>query len=80
MYHVNNTNLGVAFENIDKPVYPMVCSSGRDTRVRLLWHTSRIGTLQCMCRAVIRANVRNGYLDKLPLPPHLIAFLYFHYS
>ena len=77
MYHVNDKNLGVAFENINKPVYPMVCSSGRDTRAKLLWHKSFTGTLQCICRAVIRTHVHDGCLDKLPLPSHLIAFLNF---
>lgn len=74
-FHVNDKNLGVAFENIDRPVYPMICSSGRDTHAKLLWHRSHIGTLQCICRSVIRANVRSGYLEKLPLPTHVIAFL-----
>ena len=77
LYHVNDKNLGVAFENINKPVYPMVCSSGRETHVKLLWHKSFAGTLQSMCRSVIRANIKSGGLDRLPLPPHLIAFLNF---
>lgn len=75
LYHVNDKDLGVAFDNINKPVYPMMCSSGRNTRAKLLWHKSCAVTLQCMCRTVIRANTRTGHLDELPLPPHLIAFL-----
>lgn len=77
LYQVNGKNLGVAFEDINKPVYPMVCSSGRETRVKLLWHKSFAGTLQSICRTVIRANVRKGCLNDLPLPSHLIAFLNF---
>ena len=77
LYHVNGQNLGVAFENVNKSVYPMLCSSGRKTRVKLLWHKSFAGTLQSMCRSVIRANVRNGCLDQLPLPSHLISYLNF---
>lgn len=77
LYHVNNKNMGVAFENVDKPIYPMVCSSGRDTQVRLLRHKSFVGTLQDICRAIIRTNIRNGSLNDLPLPSHLIAFLNF---
>lgn len=77
LYHVNDKNLGVAFVNIDRPVYPMVCSSGRETHVKLLWHKSFAGSLQSMCRSVIRTNIKIGSLDKLPLPPHLIAFLNF---
>ena len=77
MYHVNNRNLGVAFENINKPVYPMACSSGRDTRIKFLWRKSFVGTLQSMCRAVIRNQVHNDSFNELPLPLHLIAFLSF---
>lgn len=78
LYHVNGESLGLAFEQIDQPVYPMVSSSSRNTRMNFLWKKSSIGNLQTMCRGVIRKNVRKDNINILPLPSHVIAFLRFN--
>ena len=78
IFHVNGESLGIAFEHINQPVYPMVSSSGRNTHMNFLWKKSCVGNLQSMCRGVIRKNVRKDVdFNRLPLPSHVIAFIRF---
>ncbi len=85
VFSIEDESLGLAFDNIPSVVlelYPMICSSSRNSKMELIQCRSSVCSLKSLCRGTICM-----YLNKkqdvrlLPIPPHLMAYLNFqHYE
>ncbi|KAH8281872.1 hypothetical protein KR054_003489 [Drosophila jambulina] len=78
-YYKDGKCLGVAFrglDQIDEPLYPIVCSTAAKTEMTLKCTMREFVNLQDRCRAVIMKRVRNAaQLEKLKLPTPISDYL-----
>ncbi len=81
VFSVEDESLGLAFDSIPSAaleLYPMICSSSRDSRMELLQCTSSVCSLKSLCRGTVRLYMNKiSNIKRLPLPPHLIAYVNF---
>ncbi|XP_070072560.1 SPRY domain-containing SOCS box protein 3 isoform X3 [Drosophila takahashii] len=78
-YYKDGRCLGVAFrglDQIDEPLYPIVCSTAAKTEMTLKCTRREFVNLQDRCRAVIMRRVRSSsQLEKLKLPLPISDYL-----
>ncbi|XP_017043799.1 SPRY domain-containing SOCS box protein 3 [Drosophila ficusphila] len=78
-YYKDGKCLGVAFrglDQIDEPLYPIVCSTAAKTEMTLKCTRREFVNLQDRCRAVIMRRVRTpSQLEKLKLPLPISDYL-----
>lgn len=77
-FQVNGKQYGVAFTGIPVliDIYPMACSTAGNSCITLLRSWSEVASLRCLCRAVIRQQLKNmSQVNALPLPNDLKAYL-----
>ena len=83
VFSIEDESLGIAFDNIPSVVlelYPMICSSSRNSVMKLLQCESSVCSLKSLCRGTIRMYLkRKQDVHSLPIPPHLMAYLNFQY-
>ena len=78
VFSVNDKSLGVAFQNIPvvMDIYPMLCSSSRNSKMDLIYCHSSIVSLKSLCRGTIRLYLKNEEdINELPLPSSLMSYL-----
>lgn len=75
-FSVDNKCLGIAYNNIPIVIdlYPMVCSSSRNSNMTLVSCYSSVVSLKALCRGTVRMYTKEEDIDKLPIPPHLILY------
>ena len=77
-FQVNGKQYGVAFTEVPVliDIYPMACSTAGNSSIKLLRSWSEVASLRCLCRAVIRHQVKDmSQVNSLPLPNDLKAYL-----
>lgn len=79
-YYKDGQCLGVAFtglNDIDEPLYPIVCSTAAKTEMTLGVLRRDFLNLQDRCRAVIRRHIHDGHnsIEMMNLPNRLKAYL-----
>lgn len=84
VFSIDDESLGVAFDRIPSTafeLYPMVCSSSKNSKMELLQCGSSICSLKSLCRGTIHLYIEKHNIQNLPIPPHLKAYLNFqHYE
>ena len=86
VFSLEDESLGLAFDSIPSvafELYPMVCSSSRNSKMELLQCGSSVCSLKSLCRGTIRLylNKKQDDIQNLPIPSHLKAYLNFqHYE
>ena len=79
-FEVDGVSCGLAYQNVPPSLelYPMVCASSNNSTFTLLYSRSSVLSLKALCRGVIRMEIRDTKdFDKLPLPPHVRAYVAF---
>ena len=79
-FEVDGVSCGLAYQNVPPSLelYPMVCASSNNSTFTLLYSRSSVLSLKALCRGVIRMEIRDPKdFDKLPLPPHVKAYVGF---
>ncbi|XP_011404824.1 PREDICTED: SPRY domain-containing SOCS box protein 3-like [Amphimedon queenslandica] len=79
-FMLNEKNCGIAFQNIavNLDLYPLICATPRGCQMKLTYSYSSVISLKALCRGSIRLCVQDEELiEKLPVPPHLKAYLLF---
>ncbi len=77
-FKFNGRSNGVAFDRVltNLDLYPMLCSSGTNSVMRLTHCCSSVMSLKGLCRGIIRQNIHDDkHYDKLSVPSHIKAFL-----
>lgn len=77
-YKFNGKWSGVAFDRVvtNLNLYPMVCSSSRDSVFKLTHCCSAVMSLKGLCRGVVRQNIQNDKdYEKLSIPSHIKSYL-----
>ena len=79
-FTVNDKSHGIAFQNISigLELYPLICSTSRGSKMKLLYSYSSIISLKALCRGCIKLYVKEEKnIEQLPIPQHLKAYLLF---
>ena len=80
-FQVNGKAYKAAYQDIDPTVefYPMVCATARSCAIQLTACRSSVATLKNLCRKTLRDHLQQDTtrLQRLPLPPKLLAYLQF---
>lgn len=80
-FHINGRSYSVAFKGIDPSVefFPMACATARNSAIQLTTCRSSVATLKNLCRKALRDHLQQdtSRLQRLPLPPKLVAYLQF---
>ena len=77
-FELNGRSSGLAFERVHTNIdmYPMLCSSSAKAKMRLVYASSAVMSLKCICRGVIRSSVaKEKDLERLALPTHLKYYM-----
>ena len=76
-FEVNGQSSGLAFKRIHPSIdmYPMLCGSAKETKMRLVCSGSSVMSLKGLSRGVIRSVVKDRDMEKLTLPPSLKCYL-----
>lgn len=80
-FQINGRPYSVAFRGIDPSMefFPMACATARNCTIQLTASRSAVATLKNLCRKALRDHLRQDTtrLQRLPLPPKLLAYLQF---
>lgn len=80
-FQVNGRAYSVAFQGIDPSLefFPMACATARNSTIQLTACRSSVATLKNLCRKALRDHLLQdtSRLQRLPLPPKLLAYLQF---
>lgn len=77
-FEVNGKSSGLGFESVHTNIdmYPMLCCSSANTRMRLVYSASTVLPLKSIARGVIRSSVDTEKdIEKLPIPTHVKSYL-----
>jgi SPRY domain-containing SOCS box protein 3 len=79
-FSIDDKNYGVAFNNvtIGLELFPMICSTSRNSNVKLIYSHSSIISLKALCRGSIRLYIKEiKDIESLPIPIHQKSYLLF---